>query len=76
MNLEFDSSYQYKVDELIALNLDLHSRLIDSILSAAVEAYAVESRFNEIRSLWMEQDFKLAVHIPDSIRKIPGLYLF
>jgi len=66
---EYDPSKRYKVDDMINLHLTVYSQLVDSILSSAVEAYGVEHRFNEIRSFWMEREFKLAKHVLDSAQK-------
>jgi len=66
---EYDSSKQYKVEDLINLHLTVYSRLIGSILSSAIEVYGVEQRFNKIRSFWMEQEFKLAKHVLNSAQK-------
>lgn len=63
---EYDSSKQYKVEDLIGLHLTVYHRLIDSILSSAIDAYGVEQRFNKIRSFWMDREFKLAKHVLDS----------
>jgi len=66
---EYDSLKQYKVEDLINLHFTVYSRLIDSILSSAVEAYGVEHRFNNIQSLWMEKEFKLAKPVLASAQK-------
>jgi len=66
---EYDSSKQYKVDDLISLHLTVYHRLIDSVLSSAIDAYGVEQRFNKIRSFWMAREFKLAKHVLDSVLK-------
>jgi hypothetical protein len=69
LGLEYDPSYAYRVEDLMALDLEAHSRLIDSLLSAAIDEFSVQMRFDEIKSMWLEREFKLVLHLPESIRK-------
>lgn len=69
MGEQYDPSYKFTVEELMAYQLGSHREVIDSIYSAAIAEFAIEMKLEKVKKLWEEKDFKLAKHIPDSMYK-------
>lgn len=69
MGEQFDPEHEFIVDELLSYNLGAHSRLINTVYSAAVAEFAIEQRLVKVQRLWEDMEFKLAKFIPESVLK-------
>ena len=69
MGENFDANREFTVEELLSFNLGAHADIINTVYAAAVSEFAIEQQLVKIRKMWVEREFKLAKHIPESVYK-------
>ena len=69
MGEHFDANRDFTVEELLSFNLGAHADIINTVYAAAVSEFAIEQQLVKIRKMWIEREFKLAKHIPESVYK-------
>src|SRR6218665_2301226 len=64
---EYDPTYPYTVGDLMQLGLGSCGQMIDNVLSAAIAEEGVEQKLAAFHKLWIQKEFKLAKHLPESL---------
>ena len=73
MNESYDPKRQFTVADLLTYDLEDHAQLIGEIYLGAVAEYDLELKIGHLQKFWLEREFKLAKHIPDSLFQAKGL---
>ena len=70
IGLNYDANRAYTLQELIDLNLDEHSELINRIYKRALTELKLNQQFSSIENLWSNKLlFNLAKHFPINVYK-------
>jgi hypothetical protein len=70
IGLNYDANRAYTLQELIDLNLDEHSELINRIYKRALTELKLNQQFAAIENLWSNKlIFNLAKHFPINVYK-------
>ncbi|XP_060599368.1 dynein heavy chain domain-containing protein 1-like [Ruditapes philippinarum] len=67
MNESYDPKKQFTVADLLTYDLEEHAQLVHQIYLGAVAEYDLELKIGHMKKFWLEREFKLAKHIPDSL---------
>ncbi|XP_052798483.1 dynein heavy chain domain-containing protein 1-like isoform X5 [Mya arenaria] len=67
MNESYDPKKQFTVSDLLTYDLKDHEQLVNQIYLGAVAEYDLEQKIGHMKKFWLEREFKLAKHIPDSL---------
>lgn len=72
MNESYDPKKQFTVADLLTYDLEEHAQLVHQIYLGAVAEYDLELKIGHMKKFWLEREFKLAKHIPDSLLASKG----
>lgn len=76
MNESYDPKKQFTVADLLTYDLEEHAQLVHQIYLGAVAEYDLELKIGHMKKFWLEREFKLAKHIPDSLLASKGKFFF
>ena len=73
MNESYDPKRQFTVADLLTYDLEEHAQLVHQIYLGAVAEYDLELKIGHMKKFWLEREYKLAKHIPDSLHASKGM---